>query len=102
MSDGRAAGKRPPVLAHNRFLEHRHRLTGLSLAGRFSRIYEMNLWGAVSSVSGLGSEQDATSVIRRRIGPLFRCLGVRTLLDAPCGDAGWIAHADLIGISYIG
>jgi len=102
MNDRGKDAKRPPVLAHRRFLEHRQRLAGLSLAGRFTRIYEMNIWGAPTSVSGLGSEAEATSVIRHEIGPLLRSLGVRTLLDAPCGDAGWLARADLEGISYVG
>ena len=33
---------------------------------------------------------------------LLRKLGVATLLDAPCGDAGWIASLDLREIQYIG
>jgi hypothetical protein len=102
MNQRGSRGNRPTVLAHERFLEHRQGLTGLALADRFSRIYETNLWGAGTSVSGLGSESAATSLITREIGPMLRSLGVRTLLDAPCGDAGWIARADLAGISYIG
>jgi hypothetical protein len=86
---------RPPVLAHERFVQHRDLLVGLDLPGRFSRIFEMNLWGAATSVSGLGSEEGATARLSREIGPTLRSLGVKRLLDAPCGDAGWIARADL-------
>ena len=32
---------------------------------------------------------------------LFERLGVTSLLDAPCGDAGWINQADL-GVRYVG
>jgi hypothetical protein len=46
---------RPPVLAHQRFLEDRESFAGLNLAQRFRRIRETNLWGAEASISGLGS-----------------------------------------------
>jgi hypothetical protein len=45
-------GGRPPVLAHERFVQHRESLVGLGLRHRFSRIFEMNLWGGATSVSG--------------------------------------------------
>ena len=51
---------RPPVLAHQRFAEHRESFSGLTLQQRFERIHDTNLWGAAASVSGLGSEADAT------------------------------------------
>ena len=34
------------------------------MAQRFQRIHDCNLWGAPESVSGLGSEIDATAVLR--------------------------------------
>ena len=92
---------RPPVLAHQRFAADRASFAGLSLSERFQRIHDTNLWGAAASVSGLGSEVDATAVLRAELPLLLRRLGVRTLLDAPCGDGGWIATADL-GVSVTG
>jgi SAM-dependent methyltransferase len=86
---------RPPVLAHQRFAADRASFAGLSLSERFQRIHDTNLWGAAESVSGLGSEIDATAVLRAALPLLLRRLGVRTVLDAPCGDGGWIATADL-------
>ena len=56
------------------------------------------LW---QSTSGLGSELDATAVLRAELPRLFQRLGVTSLLDAPCGDAGWINQADL-GVRYVG
>jgi hypothetical protein len=92
---------RPPVLAHQRFLEDRESFAGLNLAQRFRRIRETNLWGAEASISGLGSEMDATTVLRAELPRLLKKLGVASLLDAPCGDAGWINHADL-DVRYAG
>jgi SAM-dependent methyltransferase len=92
---------RPPVLAHQRFVADRAAFAGLSLRERFQRIHDTNLWGAAESISGLGSELDATAVLRAELPDLLRQLGVRRLLDAPCGDGGWIATADL-GVSVTG
>jgi Methyltransferase domain len=96
---------RPPVLAHQRFVEHRQAFAGLNLAQRFRRIHDINLWGAAASPSGLGSEMEATNVLRAELPRLLARLGVRSLLDAPCGDAGWINAADLrvrvIGVDIV-
>jgi hypothetical protein len=92
---------RPPVLAHQRFLEDKESFAGLNLAQRFQRIRDTNLWGAEASISGLGSEMDATTVLRAELPQLLKKLGVASLLDAPCGDASWINHADL-GVRYVG
>jgi SAM-dependent methyltransferase len=91
---------RPPVLAHQRFVADKDSFTSLNLAQRFQRIHETNLWGGAST-SGLGSEIDATTVLRAQLPVLFEKLAVASLLDAPCGDAGWINRADL-GVRYVG
>jgi hypothetical protein len=92
---------RPPVLAHQRFVDAKQTFAGLDLAQRFARVHETNLWGAAASTSGLGSETDATAVLRAQLPRLLEKLGATTLLDAPCGDAGWINQADL-GVRYLG
>jgi SAM-dependent methyltransferase len=86
---------RPPVLAHQRFVDDRQSFAGLNLEQRFQRIYDTNLWGAEASSSGLGSEMDATAVLRAELPRLLEKLAVASLLDAPCGDAGWINRVDL-------
>jgi 2-polyprenyl-3-methyl-5-hydroxy-6-metoxy-1,4-benzoquinol methylase len=86
---------RPPVLAHQRFVADRNSFAGLNLQQRFQRIHDTNLWGAEASVSGLGSEIDATATLRAELPPLLKRLNITSLLDAPCGDATWIARADL-------
>lgn len=92
---------RPSVLAHQRFVADKDSFTELDLAQRFQRIHDTNLWGAAASASGLGSELDATATLRAELPQLFAKLGIASLLDAPCGDAGWINHADL-GVRYVG
>jgi hypothetical protein len=93
--------KRPPVLAHERFAADRDNFAGLDLAARFERIEQTNLWGAATSVSGLGSEDPATAAIREALPALLQRLGARSLLDAPCGDAGWIGRMKL-DLDYTG
>src|SRR5229473_2595921 len=92
---------RPPVLAHQRFVDDKESFAGLSLEQRFRRIHDTNLWGAPASASGLGSEMDATAVLRAELPRLFKKLSIASLLDAPCGDAGWINQADL-RLRYVG
>ena len=92
---------RPPVLAHERFAANRAAFERLGLAARFARIEADNVWGAATSVSGLGSELAATSALRAMLPGLLRDLGAVSLLDAPCGDAGWVGHVHL-GVSYTG
>jgi hypothetical protein len=92
---------RPAVLAHQRYLEDKDAFAKLDLAQRFARIHDTNLWGAEASASGLGSQMDATSVLRAELPRLLARLGATSLLDAPCGDAGWINKADL-GVRYLG
>jgi hypothetical protein len=84
-----------------RFVAERSSFSGLDLAGRFRHIHRTNLWGAAGSVSGLGSEDDATANLRQRLPALLRELGATSLLDAPCGDGGWISDLD-IGMPYTG
>lgn len=91
---------RPLVLAHERFVADRANLLELDLAARFDRIVRTNLWGAASA-SGPGSEIAATAAVRAALPDLLRKLGARSLLDAPCGDAGWIGDC-IRGVDYTG
>lgn len=58
--------------------------------------------GRLETRSGKGSTLEATEVVRALLPDLFRRLGVRVFLDAPCGDFHWMQHTDLSGVSYIG
>ncbi|MEZ5925504.1 MAG: class I SAM-dependent methyltransferase [Hyphomicrobiaceae bacterium] len=93
--------ERPRALAQLRYATDRASYGGLDLAQKFERIHRTNLWGAETSVSGLGSEDAATATLRSEL-PLLLCkLGAQSLLDAPCGDGGWIGRIDL-DVAYTG
>jgi hypothetical protein len=68
----------------------------------FSHIYDNNLWDDPESVSGRGSTLARTAVVRRELPRLLDEFGVKSLLDAPCGDFNWMRQTDLRGVSYAG
>jgi len=72
------------------------------LEGIFAEIYQGNLWGEAESVSGPGSSLAETAAVRRELPGLLAELGVRTLLDAPCGDCRWIFETPLGLDLYVG
>ena len=97
--------ERPQTVAERRFAEAAAELTRLDLATRFARMYETNLWDDAESRSGTGSSLAATAQVRAGLPALFRQLGVRRLLDVPCGDFHWMAHVDLAAAgveTYVG
>lgn len=93
---------RPPVLAHERFRQRAHEFAGLDRETLFTKIWRSNLWGADTSRSGLGSEDSATEPLRSELPILLEGLGVRTLLDIPCGDFGWMSRTPLQLEWYLG
>lgn len=56
----------------------------------FDRMYEANSWGCPETPSGPGSTFEFTAGLRSELPTLLASLGVRTLLDAPCGDFNWM------------
>jgi hypothetical protein len=98
----RDAERDPEVPAHLRYLERADEFRGLGLRDRFARIFEINLWGSQASVSGTGSVLEQTRAIRAQLPALLQALDVRTLLDIPCGDFGWMREVRLDGTSYVG
>lgn len=72
------------------------------LRSRFVRIHTKSWWQGKESVSGTGSDAEQTEFLRRELPTFLRALGVRTLLDAPCGDLNWIQHTELQIDRYIG
>jgi SAM-dependent methyltransferase len=68
----------------------------------FSLIYHANYWGNADSRSGPGSDLNATEVTRAELPALLQKLGVRSLLDAACGDFFWMSQTGLPIDTYIG
>lgn len=68
----------------------------------FARIYTNNIFGSPESRSGSGSTMEQTAYIRQALPELFRELGIKSILDVPCGDFHWMQHMDLSGVHYIG
>jgi hypothetical protein len=61
----------------------------------FEQIYRRNLWGDAESRSGSGSGLAATEKIRNGLLDTIQRLGVRTMIDAPCGDYYWLSKLNL-------
>lgn len=55
----------------------------------FAAIHEANGWGGGESRSGPGSSRDRAAAFLPDLIALVKSLGIRTLLDAPCGDFNW-------------
>jgi hypothetical protein len=70
----------------------------------FSEYYKDGEWvrGEGKSRSGPGSDIEYTESIRRALPELCRELGIKTLLDIPCGDLTWMSQVDLPVDRYIG
>ncbi len=72
----------------------------------FNVIYQQNEWGSPNSRSGPGSTWSATKRLRHQLRRVLTELNIRTMLDAPCGDANWISevvqHLDFyIGVDIV-
>ncbi|MGO1056508.1 class I SAM-dependent methyltransferase [Crossiella sp. CA198] len=93
---------RPPVRAHLNYLALAGQLDGLSTQEVFAHIFRSNMWGCADSVSGDGSALTETAVLRAELPKVLRRFGVRSLLDIPCGDFGWLATCELGLETYLG
>jgi hypothetical protein len=68
----------------------------------FTQIYRSNAWLDTESKSGPGSTVFRTRLLRPQLTELVRNLGIRSLLDVPCGDFNWMRLTDLPLVEYIG
>jgi hypothetical protein len=69
----------------------------------FTSYYRDNQWSDPESVSGPGSTAAYTENIRVELPQLFSRLGIKAMLDAPCGDYNWFRLIDRPnGHDYIG
>jgi SAM-dependent methyltransferase len=81
-------------------------LTSPDRAKIFTEIFSGQGWGRNESASGSGSSLDATEKLRKALPELLENLGVKSILDIPCGDFHWMRLVPLealdYGIHYIG
>jgi hypothetical protein len=101
------AATRPSRWRQFRNVVHRARLrmmlrTSWGRRSVFTRYFHNNHWGDPESVSGPGSNLDATRNIRDQLPGLLGDHGIRVLLDLPCGDAYWMRQIDVDLDGYIG
>ena len=68
----------------------------------FTRHWRRRDWLEPETVSGRGSTLRRTAAIRRDLPALFRELGVRTVVDAGCGDVNWFAALEVELDDYLG
>lgn len=80
----------------------RPRVAELSLAERFELIDRLGIYRDPESRSGEGSSLAETAALRRALPALLEAHDVRTILDIPCGDFGWMRKVDLGDRDYLG
>jgi len=82
---------------------HRRKLKLRSTEDIFSDYYENNRWKTPESKSGPGSTLHYTAHLRERLPIVIREWGIRSMLDAPCGDFNWMKEVQFEeGFTYIG
>src|SRR5689334_22342359 len=68
----------------------------------FARHYGQRDWNEPETVSGRGSSMRSTDAIRRELPALFAELGIRSVVDAGCGDFHWFRTLPVELASYTG
>jgi hypothetical protein len=59
---------------------------------RFTYIYHHRGFGGTESRSGPGSSLAKTAKLRAELPEVLESLGIKRLVDAPCGDMNWMRH----------
>jgi SAM-dependent methyltransferase len=74
------------------------------LEKHFTDIYHSNAWHGQQSKSGTGSDLENTKIMRPQLVELINNLGIKTMIDAPCGDFNWMKEIinDLKIDKYVG
>jgi methyltransferase family protein len=68
----------------------------------FTRVYTQNLWGNAESRSGPGSSSAATAAVAAQLPDIWTRYGIRSLVDAPCGDCYWMSKIATALDRYVG
>jgi hypothetical protein len=69
----------------------------------FSHIFRSRYWGDAESVSGIGSSLAQTENIRKELPRIVDEFGIRSIVDAPCGDLYWMSEIlPQLDVDYFG
>lgn len=94
--------QRTDEIQQMRHPDHDNQKASSERAKVFGQIYQNNSWQDSESASGPGSTLERTEALRQELPALLHRLGVRTLVDAPCGDCNWRRHVEIDLDAYIG
>jgi hypothetical protein len=77
-------------------LKYKRAISAATLEGRFSNIYQYNLWfGNSESRSGAGSTLEATENLRIQLPAILEKYDAKNLVDVGCGDFNWMKEVKL-------
>ena len=68
----------------------------------FNIIYKRNYWKGKKSISGTGSDETQTKIVRQELNKLLQGKDISSILDLPCGDFYWMRKVNLKRLNYIG
>lgn len=68
----------------------------------FQRYFQTQFWGNRTGSSGPNSDPALTPVLRQNLENLLREYGIRSLLDAGCGDANLFKNMKVENLNYLG
>jgi hypothetical protein len=78
------------------------RIKALNPERVFTEIADTNGWRGITSPSGRGADPDQTAIVIVELSALIRRWKISSLVDAPCGEFGWMRDVDLTGVDYVG
>ena len=103
MKDPNDVYRRDAVSFDSRYFEKEQKAgNNYSLEETFNHINAVNLWGSSESASGEGSTAAETEYLKSGLQKLIEDFQVKSILDAGCGDFGWIRTLNLTNIKYCG
>lgn len=104
-------GTPSPGVRHSPVLPQSHDPSAHTMRDIFGELYAHDAWklfpggdgvSGPASRSGSGSDLTQTATLRRELPRLLSRLGVRSLLDIPCGDFYWMSEVELGVERYLG
>src|SRR5690606_33543890 len=68
----------------------------------FNFIYKRNYWKGKESISGSGSGDYQTRIVRKELNKILQRKDIKSVLDLPCGDFFWMSKMNFKDVNYIG